>query len=1043
MSKELPKAYNPGDYEDAIYQEWEKSGFFNPDNLAGEPYSIMMPPPNVTGVLHLGHALENSLMDIMARYQRMNGKKVLLLPGTDHAAVATQAKVEKILVEQGVTNPRQELGREKLLEKIREYAESSKTTILKQIRKMGTSCDWSRLAYTFDETRGRAVNEVFIKMYNDGLIYRGNRAVNWSVKGQSTCSDDELVYIERPAKLYTFKYSKDFPLAVATTRPETKLGDTAVAVNPKDKRYKKYIGQIFTVEVGAARPLELKIIADENVETEFGTGAVGVTPAHSLADFEIYEKQKAKGEPIGLVQVIGQNGKMTAEAGAEYSGLPVNEARKNFINWLKKNGLMEKEEEISQNVGTADRFGDAVEILPMTQWFIDVDKNIPGKNKTLKDLMREAVTIGHNGDAKQKVKITPERFAKVYLNWIDNLRDWCISRQIWWGHRIPVYYHKQGIFNFQFPIFNEMQNAKFWELKIYGQDIFEGLMNGTKKIEIRAGRPRGTGDKYWGEIKPGDIIEFSLADEKTDTIIKAVPPVKKIVKSVRQFKTIDQLLEKYKAEDDYPGKTATDLKKWWQNRPALYDRVKKYGIWVIELSEFSEQKIYVGVEKPEGEGWIQDEDTLDTWFSSGLWTFSTLGWPEKSPLPPLPSERTRSVRAGVKGGKSDLKTFHPTSWMQMGYEILFFWLARMILMSTYALDQIPFKDVYIHGMLRNELGKKFSKSSGDNVDPLEVAAKYGMDALRLSLISGITPGNDSRFYEEKVEGARNMVNKLWNVARYIIGNWKLEIGNLEINKKDLTLADKWILGKMKKLIGEVTNDLENYEFSRAGEKLREFNWDDLADWYLEISKFEKGKKEILYFILENLLKLWHPFMPFVTEVLWQEMGHKKLLIIEKWPLKSPLPPFVKGGYSDFEVVKEIITAIRNARSENKVEPARKVKAVIYAGKNKKLIEAQAQLIKNLRTGLSELEVSADGEKLTNAIYAAVGEIEIYLIGAVDSEKEKVRLKKEVANLEKIIKVTKNRLNNKEFMAKAPEAVVKKEKGKLKGWQAELKKLKSR
>ena len=452
MPKELPKIYNPGDYEDAIYAKWEKSGWFNPDNLTGEPYSIMMPPPNVTGVLHLGHALENSLMDIMARYQRMNGKKVLLLPGTDHAAVATQVKVEKILVEQGVKNPRQELGREKLLEKIREYAESSKSTILKQIKKMGTSCDWSRLAYTFDQARGRAVNEVFIKMYNDGLIYRGNRVVNWSVKGQSTCSDDELVHVERPAKLYTFKYSKDFPLAVATTRPETKLGDTAVAVHPEDKRYKKYISQTFTVDVGAAKPLELKIIADENVEMEFGTGAVGITPAHSLADFEMYEKQKAAATPIGLIQVIDQPGKMTEAAGKEYAGLSVSEAREKFVGWLKKEKLFIKEEDITQNVGTSDRFGDAVEVLPMTQWFIDVNKIISGKDKSLKDLMREAVTVGHNGDAKQKVKITPERFEKVYFNWIDNLRDWCISRQIWWGHRIPAYYHKQGISNFQFPI---------------------------------------------------------------------------------------------------------------------------------------------------------------------------------------------------------------------------------------------------------------------------------------------------------------------------------------------------------------------------------------------------------------------------------------------------------------------------------------------------------------------------------------------------------------------------------------------------------------
>ena len=869
--KELPKTYNPADYEDAIYAEWEKSGFFNPDNLEGEPYSIMMPPPNVTGVLHLGHALENSLMDIMARYQRMNGKKTLLLPGTDHAAVATQAKVEKLLVEQGIKNPRQELGREKLLEKIREYAEESKATILKQIKKMGTSCDWSRLAYTFDEGRSRAVNEVFIKMYNDGLIYRGNRVVNWSVKGQSTCSDDELVHVERPAKLYTFKYAEDFPIAVATTRPETKLGDTAVAVNPKDKRYKKYIGQIFTVEVGAAKPLEIKIIADEAVDENFGTGAVGVTPAHSMVDFEMYEKQKAKGDSIGLAQVIGHDGKMTEAAGKEYAGLSVLAAREKFVEWLKKEKLLEKEEDITQNVGTSDRFSDAVEVLPMTQWFVDVNKIIPGKNKSLKDLMREAVTTGQNGDEEQKIKITPERFAKVYLNWIDNLRDWCVSRQIWWGHRIPVWY-KDGA-------------------------------------------------------------------------------------------------------------------------------------------------VSVGKKAPEGEGWVQDEDTLDTWFSSGLWTFSTLGWPDKN---------------------ADLKTFHPTSWMQMGYEILFFWLARMILMSTYTLDQIPFKNVYIHGMLRSESGKKFSKSSGHNIDPLEVITKFGTDALRLSVISGIAPGNDSKFYEEKVEGARNMVNKLWNVSRYILPN--IEKGEINFAAGKLTMAEDWILIKLHVLIKEVTEDLNDYNFSSAGERLRGFTWNDLADWYLEANKFEKSEQrgKILYHILKNLLILWHPFAPFVTEAIWQELGEDNLLMVEKWP----------GVISDriennFEIIKDVIAAIRNARAENKVEPAKKIKAVIYAGGRKELIESQAHLIKNLRTGISELEVLERGKKLPDAIYAAIGDIEIYLLGAVDAEKEKARLEKEISSLEKIIVAAEARLANKEFTDKAPAEIVKKEREKLEGWRSEIKSLKSR
>lgn len=888
--KELAKAYEPSSVEDGIYKKWEESGAFNPDNLEGDPYSIMMPPPNVTGVLHLGHALENTLMDTMARFQRMHGKKVLLLPGTDHAAVATQAKVEKVLMGQGIKHPREEMGREKLLEKIREYAENSKSTILKQIKKMGTSCDWSRLAYTFDEIRSRAVNEVFIKMFNDGLIYRGYKVVNWSVKGQSTCSDDELVHVERQAKFYTFKYSKDFPLSISTTRPETKLGDTAVAVNPKDARYKKYIGKIFTIDVGAAKPLEIKIIADENVDANFGTGALGVTPAHSAIDFEMYVKQKAKQDPIGIIPVIGIDGKMTEDAGKAYVGLAVLEAREKFVAWLDKNGLLEKIEDTIQNVGTSDRFHDVVEALPMTQWFIDVNKIIPDKNKTLKDLMREAVTIGHNGDTKQKITINPERYEKVYLSWIENLRDWCISRQIWWGHRIPAW--------------------------------------------------------------------------------------------------------------------------------------------------FKGEEIYVGDKSP-GVGWIQDSDTLDTWFSSGLWTFSTLGWPDKT---------------------EDLKTFHPTSWMQMGYEILFFWMARMILMSTYNLDQIPFKDVYIHGMLRSEDGKKFSKSSGNNIDPIEVISQYGTDALRFSLISGIAPGNDSKFYHEKVDGAKNLINKIWNISRFIQSSYEVKL-DYKIDSNNLTEADHWILFKLMTLIKQVTEDLDNYRFSQAGERLREFTWDDLADWYLEVCKFEKteNKNNILSHILINLLKLWHPFIPFVTEAIWQEITNDSLLIVEAWPNLIPLAPFVKGedgkgpldkgGAGDFEIIKDIVIAIRNARSENKVEPAKKVKAVIYtpstgSGRGiKDLIESQEVLIKSLRTGLESLEIKAGGEKIEKAIYVAVAGVEIYLLGAIDEVKEKARIAKEIENLNKQIQGVEVKLSNADFVARAPEQVVAKEKEKLEGWKVELVKLK--
>ncbi|MEI8361099.1 MAG: valine--tRNA ligase [bacterium] len=875
-NKEIAKAYEPGLYEDKIYASWEDSGFFNPDNLPGEPYTIMMPPPNVTGVLHLGHALENTILDSMIRFQRMKGRKALLVPGTDHAAIATQAKVEKVLQAQGIKNPRLELGREGLLAEVRKFSEASKSTILKQIRKMGTSCDWSRLAYTFDETRSMSVNEVFVRMYNDGLIYRGHRVINWSVKGQSTCSDDEMIHVDREAKLYTFKYSKDFPITIATTRPETKLGDTAVAVNPKDERYQQYIGQTFTVDVGALQPLLIKIIADEGVEKDFGTGALGVTPAHSAVDFEMYEKQKAKNEPIALIQVINEQGLMTVEAGKDYEGLTVLEAREKFVAWLTKQDLLEKVEDITQSVGTSDRYGDVIESLPKTQWFVDMNRDIPSRGQNLKGLMLAAVTTGHNGIANQKINISPDRYEKIYVKWIEGLRDWCISRQIWWGHRIPVW---------------------------------------------------------------------------------------------------------YKGDEIYCGHTA-----------------------------------------PIGDGWLQDEDTLDTWFSSGMWTFSTLGFPDNN---------------------NDLKTFHPTSWMQMGYEIFYLWMVRMILMSTYTLDQIPFKDVYIHGILRDEKGQKFSKSSGNNINPLDVISQFGTDALRLSLISGITPGNDSKYYVDKVEGARNLVNKLWNISRFIVTTFGFSaevVARGELHVEALSDADQWILSKYEKLVRAVNDDFAAFRFSQAVEQLRDFTWNDFADWYIEVAKFEKteSKKVILTYVLTNLLKLWHPVIPFVTEVIWREVVGGEMLMVEKYPTSA------KSQFNeDFEVVKNVIASIRNARAENKVEPSKKIKAVLFTINDKEIVLRNRDVIVGLKTGLNELELSDASQQLAAAIYAIAGSVEINLLGAIDPEKEIVRIKKEVAEKEKFVLSLKVKLDNIDFVNNAPVAVVAAEKVKLESAESELSRLREK
>lgn len=885
--KDLPKAYDAAQVEDRIYAEWEVSGAFNPDRLPernqkGEPYCVMMPPPNVTGVLHLGHALEQSLLDTMIRFQRMRGKKALLLPGTDHAAIATQAKVEKMLMAEGMKNPRQELGRDKLVEKIREFAEDSKATIIKQIRKMGTSADWSRLAYTFDDTRNRAVRELFVRMYDDGLIYRGYRVVNWSVKGQSTASDDEIIHVERPAKLYTFKYSKDFPITIATTRPETKLGDTAVAVHPKDKRYKKLIGKTLTADVGAAKPLEIKIITDDSVDPEFGTGALGVTPAHSAIDFAMFEKQKAKGDPINLVPVIGPDGKMTKEAGSAYEGLPVEEAREKFVSWLKDQGLLEKEEDIVQSVGTSDRYGDVIEAIPMTQWWLDMNKKLPKRKKTLREIMRQVV-------ADEEVRITPDRFAKLYLDRVDNLRDWCLSRQLWWGHRIPAWYHE-------------------------GKCV----------------------------PKPGHEGEESLC-----------------------------------------------------------------------------QEIIVSLEKPTCEHcdaeYIQDPDTLDTWFSSGSWTFSTLGWPDKT---------------------KDLETFHPTSWMQMGYEILYLWMMRMILMSEYALGEIPFKDVYIHGIVRDEHGQKFSKSAGNGIDPIEVIEKYGTDALRVSLMSGTTPGNDSRFYLDKVEAGRNLVNKIWNVSRYILTT----IESDPEPAKEKTIADEWILSRLADVASSATAKMDTFQFSSAIEELRDFTWSDLADWYLEIAKVEKGKAEILKELLNGILRLWHPFMPFVTEHVRQQAAIEDPLITSEWPeyVNSSA-----GKAAGFEKLRELVTTMRRLRAEQGIEAAKKVEFIVDADLEiEGLVGDNLEWIKRL-TNASNIKPSEEIPE--DWPIAAIGSTKIGLnvAGAIDVEKEKGKLEKELADLESYIKSTEAKLKNAEFASKAPEQVVRTMSDKLEEAKAKRDALKKR
>lgn len=866
MPKELPKAYEAKNYEDNIYKNWEESGCFRAEVGRGSnPYVISMPPPNATGTLHLGHAMMLAVEDTLIRFHRMLGEDALWVPGTDHASIATQNKVERIIAEEGTD--RHQMGREKFLERVDKFVKSSQDTIRNQTRKMGSSCDWSRERYTLDEGLTHAVQTQFVKMYEDGLIYRGYRIVNWCPRCGSTLADDEVENVDTNAKFYYIKYG---PFVVATSRPETKLADTAVAVNPKDKRYKKYIGQEMDVDLAGHR-IHIKVIADKNVDMKLGTGALGVTPAHSLVDYEMAQKND-----LEVIKLINEEGKIT-EAGGKYAGMTVLECREAFVKDLQDAGQMEKIEDYVQPLSVCYRCKSNVEPLPSKQWFIDVNKKIPknskpivdlgGKikvgGKSLKELMLEVVK-------KKQIEILPDRFEKTYFHWIENLRDWCISRQIWFGHRIPVWY-------------------------------------------------RG-------------------------------------------------------------------------------------------------EEIYVGIDAPKGDGWKQDEDTLDTWFSSGLWTFSTLGWPNKTP---------------------DLEYFHPTSCMETGYDILFFWVARMILMTTYATRQIPFRTVYLHGLIRTMDGKKMSKSHPETcIDPLEMIEKYGADAVRLSLLIGTTVGNDTRLNEDKIQSFRNFVNKIWNTARFALMN--VENLKADENLEIKNLADSWIMARLQETIRKVTDDLTEYSLSSAGECVYDFLWHDFADWYLELSKINKNEAVILH-VLKTTLKLLHPFVPFVTEAIWDELGEENL-ILTKWP-EVQNEYLEKQAEEEFETLKNVITTIRNLRAESNIPAGNTIEVILHAHGAQSILEANSESLKKL-CRIEKLTISESGEKISGAVSAVTSGVTIYLplAGAIDLDAERSRLQKEIDNLEKYISTVEKKLSNKSFTDNAPQAVVDGEKAKVADAKQKLAKL---
>lgn len=851
---EIPKTYEPQEYEDKIYALWEKSGKFNPDNLDlpknAPSYTIILPPPNITAKLHLGHSSMLAIEDLLIRFRRMKGERTLWIPGTDHAAIATQNVVEKkLLKEKKIT--RHELGKEKFLEEVWKFLRVTQKTILGQTRKMGASLDWSREAFTLDDERKNAVRKMFVDMYSAGAIYQGERIVNWCPRCKSTLADDELEYKEQKTKLYTFKYDKNFPIFIATTRPETKLGDSAVAVNPKDKRYKKYIGKTIKADFWGI-PLKLKIIADRQVDLNFGTGALGVTPAHSAVDWKMAEENK-----LEIIKVIDEDGKIKPGFG-EFSGKSTLEAREKIVTELKNKNLLEKEEMIENNLSTCYRCGATVEPLPSKQWFVAVDKKL--KKLGNKSLKEKALEVAKNG----KIKFHPQRFTKRYTDWMTNLHDWCISRQIWFGHEIPVWY--------------------------------------------------------------------KISEQKS-------------------------------------------------------------------VSDKPEKEIYVGEKAPKGKGWIQDPDTLDTWFSSGMWSFSTLDWPS-------------NVKNGKKAG--DLAKFHPTQVLETGYEILTLWVSRMIMMSLFALGEVPFENVYLHGMILDQFGKKMSKSKGNGIDPIDMIEKFGTDAVRLSLLIGSTPGNDMRLSEEKIASYRNFVTKIWNIYRYLATSYPELMLREKIVRKDAkTLADRWIASKLNTLTREVTEDLAGYRFSMAGEKLQTFIWNDLADWYLEVSKLEKNEA-MLGYVISCAVRLLHPFAPFVTEKIWQDLSSKKrMLMVEKWPLVDKKLTDKKAE-SDFLALQKVVTKIRNIRTSYHIDPGKTICAYAKKIENKEVLEKLARI---------KIQILAKNDERGIVIVEKNIKLTLAIADLVDVDREKKRIQKEIANLESLISKIGTLLHNKNFVKSAPKDVV--------------------
>ncbi len=865
--KNIPTVYDPQSFEKKWYQFWEENQLFHTEvERDKKPFSIVIPPPNVTGQLHMGHALDNTLQDIQIRWRRMQGYNTLWMPGSDHAGIATQIKVEEMLRnEQGLS--RHDIGREKFIEHVWEWKHQYGSKITNQLRSLGASCDWQRERFTMDEGCSEAVREVFVSLYEKGLIYQGHRITNWCPRCSTALSDIEVEHEDKQGHLYHLRYQvegSDEFVEIATTRPETMLGDTGVAVHPEDERYTHLIGKNLILPIVGRK---IPVFADEYVDPSFGTGVVKVTPAHDPNDFEM-------GQRHALEQIVVLNDDATmADNTGKYKGMDRYECRKVLLEDLKALGNLVSIEEHNHAVGHCQRCHTVVEPMISKQWFV--------KMESLAKPAMEAVTSG-------KIQFVPERFTKIYLNWLESIRDWCISRQLWWGHRIPAWY----------------------------------------------------------------------CDDCGETFVS------------RQDLTVCPKC---------------------------------------------------------GKALRRDEDVLDTWFSSALWPFSTMGWPKDT---------------------EELKQFYPTSVLVTGYDIIFFWVARMIMLGLEFKQEIPFKHVFIHGLVRDSQGRKMSKSLGNGIDPVEVIEKYGADTLRFMLITGNTPGNDMRFYWERVEATRNFANKLWNASRFVLMNLEGFDTAFRPKQEDYTLADRWILSRYAKTVADVTNNLERFELGEAGRALYDFIWNEFCDWYIEMAKARLYNKDavtarqtaqyVLCYVLENTLKLLHPFMPYITEEIWQHIPHEGIsIMVAKYPCGEE-EKIDELAETSMNAIMDTIKSIRNMRAEVNVAPGKKSEVILsFATEELKQVFLQNEGYLQVLAGAQPVAIlDADAQKPENAMTAVVNGVEVYLPlkGLIDVEKETARLNKELATLDKELARVSGKLSNAGFVAKAPAEVIAKEKEKQKGFE---------